>query len=210
MTQRFDRAVDELQARGGGLMSTYYRPPEFVTSKFWDAVNFLHRANPDRRHWKAPPLFSKADAEKRFQVLQRYVEHAKTKENVRFVTARELPSLYQGGGFAGVERSRIAAQMTARQTFLAADGVSLSQADMLLALLGMGWRHVDGPAPQPEPDAPERDLDSAIQFERAKADVVSLSARTGACRRRYGSGRRSWRRPTSPRPLPRMTARPLG
>ena len=170
--QRFDRAVDELRAHGGGLISTYYHPTEFVTSKFWD-LNFQHGANPEPSQWKLPPRFSAEDAERRFQVLLRYVEHAKTKENLRFVTARDLPLLYRGGGFAGVARDKIAAHMAARQTFLAADGVSLSAADMLLALLGMGWRHADGPARLAQTRLRASEIPRAA-FERAKSDAVAF------------------------------------
>jgi hypothetical protein len=170
--EKFDRAVEALRERGGGLISTYYHPTEFVTSKFWD-LNFARGANPEPSQWQPPPRFSAADSERRYQVLLRYVEHARTKENLHFVTARELPSLYRSGGFAGVERSRIASHMAARQTFLVTDGVSLSAADMLLALLGMGWRHVDGPSRSGESRLKSRAI-SRSAFERAKADVVSF------------------------------------
>jgi len=170
--QQFDRAVEGLRARGGGLISTYYHPTEFVTSKFWD-LNFARGANPEPAQWQPPPRFSAADSERRFQVLLRYVEHAQTRENLRFVTARELPALYRGGGFAGVERNRMAAHMAARQTFLAADGISVSAADMLLALLGMGWRHVDGPSRSSQTRLRAASIPRAA-FERARLDVVSF------------------------------------
>ena len=170
--EKFDRAVEALRARGGGLISTYYHPTEFVTSKFWD-LNFARGANPEPSQWQPPPKFSAADSERRYQVLLRYVEHARNKENLHFVTARELPSLYRGGGFGGVERSRIAAHMAARQTFMVTEGVSLSAADMLLALLGMGWRHVDGPSRSSQTRLKAATIPRGA-FERARADVVSF------------------------------------
>jgi hypothetical protein len=108
-------------------------------------------------------------------VLLRYVEHAKNKENLRFVTARELPMLYRSGGFGGAARSRIAAHMAARQTFLVEEGVSLSPADMLLTLLGVGWQQVDGPARSAETRLKKAEIPRAA-WERAKRDVVSFIA----------------------------------
>ena len=172
LLQRFDAAVAELRARGGGVISTYFHPTEFVTSKFWDAVNFSRGANPERGEWRRPPLFSKEDAAKRFRILERYVEHAKRTEDLRFVTARELPLLYVSAQAPSVDRARIAAHLAARQTFLVIAGRSLSAADMLLALLGMEPLLVDGPS---EPG--HSTLTAAISrpaFDRAKADAISF------------------------------------
>ena len=46
--QRFDEAAARLASAGGGVISIYYHPTEFVTTEFWDAVNFAHGANPAR------------------------------------------------------------------------------------------------------------------------------------------------------------------
>ena len=143
---RFDHAVAELRARGGGVISTYFHPTEFISAKFWDAVNFTNGANPDRSQWRLQPMHTPADAEKRFQIMLRYVEHARNTPGLRFATAREVPQLYKSAHVWSVNRSRIAAHMAARQTFLVSDGVSLSAADMLLALLGIEARYVDGPS----------------------------------------------------------------
>ena len=50
----FDRAADELAARGGGVISIYYHPTEFVTTEFWDAVNFAKGAYRERAEWRRP------------------------------------------------------------------------------------------------------------------------------------------------------------
>ena len=93
--ERFDRAVEELRARGGGVISTYFHPTEFVTAKFWDAVNFTHGANPERSEWRLPPLRTHEDGEKRFRIMLQYVQHASSTEGVQFMTAREVPQLYK-------------------------------------------------------------------------------------------------------------------
>ena len=38
---QFDKAASRLRAQGGGLISIYYHPTEFVNTEFWDAVNSL-------------------------------------------------------------------------------------------------------------------------------------------------------------------------
>ena len=46
--KRFDETAARLAAAGGGVISIYYHPTEFVTTEFWDGVNFSHGANPER------------------------------------------------------------------------------------------------------------------------------------------------------------------
>jgi hypothetical protein len=171
--ERFDRAVDELRARGGGVISTWFHPTEFVTAKFWDAVNFSRGANPERADWQLPPMRTPDDIGKRYRILQRYVEHAKATEGVRFITAREVPQLYRVATVTSAARSRIPSHMAERQTFLIADGISLSAADMLLALLGMESQPVDGPSEPGRTTLQAREI-SRPQFDRAKADAVSF------------------------------------
>ena len=52
---KFDKSAEELRARGGGVISIYYHPTEFVTTEFWDGVNFARGASRERarrcRHW---------------------------------------------------------------------------------------------------------------------------------------------------------------
>jgi len=176
--ERFDRAVEELRARGGGVISTYFHPTEFVTAKFWDAVNFTHGANPDRSEWRLPPLRSHEDAEKRFRIMLHYVQHASSTEGVHFVTARDAVQLYKSPVVPSVDRAPIAERLAARQTFRAADGVSFSAADMLLALLGIPSRHVDGPSEHGQTTFTATEI-SRTAFEQAKGEAVSFIRSTG-------------------------------
>src|SRR5205807_10169007 len=91
---QFDRAADELERRGGGVISTYFHPNEFVTSAFWD-LNFAKGANPARSEWKNQARRTAEESERCYRILLHYAEHAKARPGVRFVTARELPLLYQ-------------------------------------------------------------------------------------------------------------------
>lgn len=170
--EQFDRAAGELEARGGGVISTYFHPTEFVTTAFWD-LNFYNGANPERSDWKNPPRRTAEDSERCYRILQRYVEHAKARPSVRFVTARQLPLLYEGAVERVTERGPIARHMAERQTFLVTDAGALSAADMLQALLGMEPAVVEGPAARGETTYGTNEIPRAA-FERAKTDAVGF------------------------------------
>ena len=91
---RFDKVAAQLSAGGGGLISIYYHPTEFVNAEFWDAVNFSKGANPPRSEWKPPRKRTQEDAERCYRVLRGFVEHMKTNPNVRFVTASDFLRMY--------------------------------------------------------------------------------------------------------------------
>ena len=96
----FDKVADRLSAHGGGVVSIYYHPTEFVTTEFWDAVNFKYGANPAREAWVKPHRRTAAESERCYQVLRRFVQHMKSQADVRFVTAKDLLSIYQNRGSA--------------------------------------------------------------------------------------------------------------
>lgn len=176
---RFDRAAAELASQGGGVISIYYHPTEFVTTEFWDAVNFAKGASRERSDWRRPHKRTDAEAERCFGVLHNYVAHMKSVAGVRFSTAREMLQLYGGPPApATLDRARIASHMAAKQTFLLTDQTSLSAADMLLALLGMEPQVVDGPATRIASTF-RGDAVPRAAFERAKADAVSFIRMNG-------------------------------
>jgi hypothetical protein len=172
--QQFDRAAEELATGRGGVISTYYHPTEFVHEEFWDAVNFPKGAYRARSEWQNPRRRTPDAAERCYRILARYVEHAKKVPDVRFVTARELPLLYESPLLRrSPDRQRAAEQLSARQTFLATDDSSLSAADLLLVLLGLDPQVVEGPTTRQESTFRGADIPRA-QFESAKADVISF------------------------------------
>ena len=85
--------TQRLAAEGGGLISIYYHPCEFVHQKFWDGVNFSRGANPPREQWKVPPQLPAEQTEQAFSRFAKYIDHIKSL-GVRFVTASELPAIY--------------------------------------------------------------------------------------------------------------------
>jgi hypothetical protein len=90
----FDKIAARLSVEGGGLISIYYHPCEWVHLKFWDAVNFSRGANPPREQWKAPPQRPAPETEAAFERFGAYLDHLRASPGVQFVTASQLPSLY--------------------------------------------------------------------------------------------------------------------
>lgn len=169
--QQFDRAVEELAAQGGGVISTYYHPTEFVTTEFWDAVNFAKGAGRERSQWQRPRRRGPEDSERCYGILRAYAEHARKTPGVRFATAHDLLQLYASPAAPRIDRGRIAAFLRQRQTFLATESGALSAADMLLELLGMEPQFVDGPEARRQSTVQSGAVARAA-FERGKADAV--------------------------------------
>ncbi len=143
--KRFDEAAARLAASGGGVISIYYHPTEFVTTEFWDGVNFARGANPAPDAWVKPRRRTAEDSERCFGVLRRFVQHMKAQPAVRFVTAQDLPGFYENPAAKVVDRKQVAAHLSRRIVFGEIQGQMLSPSDMLLALLEVKPQIVDGP-----------------------------------------------------------------
>lgn len=128
------------------MISIYYHPIEFVTTEFWDAVNFARGANPDRDAWKKPRLRTAAESERCYGVLRRFVQHMKARPGVRFVTAEALPGLFANPVPKSVDRQAVAAHLGRQIVFGEIQGQMLSAADMLLTLLKVTPQTIDGPS----------------------------------------------------------------
>jgi hypothetical protein len=173
--RRFDQIFDELAKRGGGVISTYYHPTEFVTTEFWDGVNFSRGANPDRADWKRPRRRTAEDSERAYRILRRYVEHAKSR-GARFVTARNLLQIYDSSPSPPLDARRVALHLGERQTFLVQGRWTYSAADLLLTLLNVEPQYVDGPATQGRTTVQAPSI-SRAELDRAAADAASFIRR---------------------------------
>ncbi len=91
---KFDRVSQKLAQEGGGIVSIFYHPCEFVHRQFWDGVNFSYGANPPRSEWKLPPTKSLEEQEQAFKAFETFLDYIAHQAGVRLVTAREIPSLY--------------------------------------------------------------------------------------------------------------------
>ncbi len=170
--EKFDQAAVALESGDGGVISTYFHPTEFVTTAFWD-LNFAKGANPERSEWKNPPRRTAEESERCYRILTRYVEHAKSRPGVHFVTARELPLLYESQLGRTADRASIARHMARSQTFLVTDRGAFSAAEMLEILLAMEPVVVDGTLARGTTTYRAKEI-SRSAFERAKADAAGF------------------------------------
>jgi hypothetical protein len=113
--ERFAAARQKLLADGGGIVSIYYHPCEFVHKEFWDGVNFKYGANPPRAQWKLPPAKTPDESRLAYQIFEEYIRFIKRFPDVQFITATEAAKLYrdpaQGREFTSAELREIAANV---------------------------------------------------------------------------------------------------
>jgi hypothetical protein len=144
--------VERLRGDGGGLVSIFYHPCEWVHKEFWDGVNFRRGANPPREQWKAPPQRSAEETDAAFERFAAYVDHIKGLGGVRFITARELPGRYpdlarsEGATKEDLEEIalRLAAEDSAGVNFQVMNGKAFSAADQFGLLVEAVGRAIDG------------------------------------------------------------------
>lgn len=93
--ERFAQARKELLAEGGGVVSIFYHPCEFVHKQFWDGVNFSRGANPPREKWKEPPAKTEEESRRSYRVFEEYIRFIKRFPEVRLITASQAGKLYR-------------------------------------------------------------------------------------------------------------------
>jgi hypothetical protein len=155
--QKVSEIAQRLQtADGGGLISIFYHPCEWIHLEFWDGVNFRRGANPPPEQWKAPPQQTRAETEAAFGRFGQYIDHIKSIPGVRFVTAGDLTSIYPDrvriDGALEADVAKIAANLAS----YGLDGVnfaiiadrSYSPADQFELLAGVMGRLIAGQRPQ--------------------------------------------------------------
>ena len=176
---RFDQVAAELRAKGGGVISSYYHPNEFVTTEFWDGVNFARGASRERAEWQRPKTRTPEESERCYRVLTAYVKHALAVPGVKFVTARELLKLYapavnpQPPGSA-----ESAQQLRGGIRFLTTKSGNYSAAELLLSMLGLKPMAVEGPLARTESNLRSGEIPKPM-FDRARLDAVNFIERNG-------------------------------
>ncbi len=194
--QKFATIAERLaKEQGGGLISIFYHPCEWVHEKFWDGVNFSRGANPPRAEWKAPPQRPAAETNAAFRRFAEYLDYIRAYPGVRFVTASDLPAIYpdrvrtEGATAADLDElaRRILAggqggvdfQVVGSKAFSVADQFELltlavarqingQQARWPLAATGLF-----GPDNAPPADQPDRHL-TWPQFQTATLDALNF------------------------------------
>ncbi len=139
-------AVERLSQAGGGTISTYFHPNEYVEKEFWDAVNFSHGVTMPSSEWKPPPMRTQQDSERCYRILRDYVKFMQSMPAVRFVTAKDLLNIYQGPEPPAISERAAAEHLRKHITFLSTPTGDLSAAEVLCQLFGLGTAYVDGPS----------------------------------------------------------------
>jgi len=136
--EKFDRVQKKLLGEGGGIISIYYHPCEFVHTQFWDGVNFARGANPPRSQWKRPPMKSPQEQEQAFDAFEAFLDHIVRHPETRLVTARQIPSLYPDRVYSRPLTRRdvqmIAEAFRKELSYVDLDGKIASAGEGLLAL----------------------------------------------------------------------------
>jgi hypothetical protein len=130
----FTKAYERLRASGGGTISIYYHPSEWVHTEFWDGVNFRRGANPPRAEWKLPGTRPAAETEQAFRDFEAYVRFIQSQPGVRFVTATDLLGLYADASarrsFSPQELRTLARAAQQEITFQRFDSYAVSASDV--------------------------------------------------------------------------------
>jgi len=135
---RFREAAQRLRRRGGGLISIYYHPCEFVHRQFWDAINFARGANPPPEKWTLPPTRPAAETEQAFADFFRYIDFIRREPGVRFVTCAEMLRRYddsaRGHDFTRTELLALARAVRNEIGFTRVGLLTLSASDVFSLL----------------------------------------------------------------------------
>lgn len=193
--ERFLATRKRLQAEGGGIVSIYYHPCEWVHKQFWDGVNFKYGASPPREAWQLPPAKSAEETRTSFEIFERYIRFLKRFDDVRFITATEAAKLYadraRGRSFNRAELRAIADQVKEDVTYQKRDDDTLAASDVLALLNDAAARQLRGERFDavelkatpfgPARPAPASDLTTveAHLFRAAVLDVADAMARYG-------------------------------
>jgi hypothetical protein len=186
--ERFAQARKELLDQGGGVVSIFYHPCEFVHKKFWDGVNFSRGDNPPREKWKEPPAKTAEETRSSYRVFEEYVRFIKRFPEVRFITASEAAKLYRdrarGRRFTSAELGAIAKAVGDEVSFQTFKDYTLSTSDVFALLTDYvtsqgGERPADGIELKATPLGPtgrvpllsEPVATDASQFQRTCRDV---------------------------------------
>lgn len=194
--ENFKATYAELSGSGGGVVSLYFHPCEFIHREFWDAVNFAGGLNPPRDQWKLPPMKTPAEIERDFGYLEGLVAYMKSFPQVRFVTASEalaaMPDGAASHAFTAAEIGEIARAVGPEVSFQVRGDYALSASEVLDLLNQFVAAAVAHGAGGPfrihgtpyGPGGPSRELAKTVnvewnQFARTVLDVGSALSGQG-------------------------------
>jgi hypothetical protein len=190
--EKFKKSHEQLLQEGGGLVSVFYHPCEFVHKQFWDSI-FKNGVNPPREQWTPPPQKTPEESKVAYETFEAWIRYIKSFPNVKFITAGEAAEVYRdqtlGRVFPPRELSSIAAAVGDEVTFQRHGTLALTAAEVLVLLNGSAeFAQAGGPgrftSPPLGPTEPPPALTAPVtvtwsQFGRTIHDVNAYVDRHG-------------------------------
>jgi hypothetical protein len=190
--QSFKAAHDKLLTEGGGLVSIWYHPCEFVHKKFWDSI-FADGANPPREAWTPPPQKTSDETKIAFQNWESWLKYIKSFPDVGFITAREAAQLVwadkaRDRDFTPQEIREIAAAVAGDANYQIRGDYALAPSEIFWLLNSFLVQHGKGPVKLGEtpygPSTPVSGLAEPVstdwsQFTRTAGDVDAYLRKQG-------------------------------
>jgi hypothetical protein len=132
--EKFRQSYEALAKEGGGLISVYYHPCEWIHKQFWDSI-FKDGVNPAREDWKMPPQKTAEETKIAYETFEAWIRYIKTFPDVRFITISEAAWLYRdlakGLVFNAGELKEIAAAVGDEVNFQRRGDLALAPSEIL-------------------------------------------------------------------------------
>ncbi len=178
----------------GGIVSLYAHECEFVTTAFWDSVNFSQGSNPPREQWRPAPVLTAEESEERYRAMERFLGAVVSLPQVDILVASEANLLYadraKGRSFTPEEIADLCRPMADGVTHQQINDAWLSPAEVLSLVIrllahraSMGqwperlpFSYLDGPDERPHVEVHDTalalgDVFGTCLYERAALDV---------------------------------------
>jgi hypothetical protein len=134
---KFHQFYEQMSSDGGGLISLYFHPCEFIHSQFWD-INFAQGANPPREQWQIYPLRPPDSRDRAFHYFEQLIRYMKSFPQIQFITGPQAVRLYadraRGHTFTAGELTEIAGHVESEITFQDRGALTLSPAEIMTLL----------------------------------------------------------------------------
>ncbi len=134
---KFSKSREQLLKEGGGLVSIFYHPCEWVHKKFWDSI-FADGANPPREAWTPPPQKTAEETRVAFESFEAWMKFIRSFPDVRFITASEATRVWgdraRHRDFSPEELREIAAAVGDDTNFQVRGDLSLAPSEIFLLL----------------------------------------------------------------------------
>src|SRR5438105_6589810 len=134
---KFRQFYEQMTSNGGGLVSLYFHPCEFIHSQFWD-MNFARGANPPRDQWQSYPLRPPDFRERAFSYFEQLMRYMSSFPQVQFITGPQATRLYADGArghrFTASELAEVARQVEPEVNFQGLGTYTLSPDEVITVI----------------------------------------------------------------------------